>query len=73
MSISEKQKITKAQVLAALPKLTDQQRDVLTSYYGLGSDLPQSGAEIGRRYNVSYQRIYAIRSNAEQKILSGGV
>jgi len=63
--------ITKTKILQALPKLTDQQRDIITRYYGLGHDLPESMTQIATRYGVSAQRVSKIRTDCEQKILEG--
>ena len=63
--------ITKTKILQALPKLTDRERDIITRYYGLGHDLPESMTQIARRYGVSSQRVSKIRTDCEHKILAG--
>ena len=62
--------ITKAAILEALPTLTEKQRDILTRYYGLGDELPESCKDIADSYEVTVQRISKIRTDCEQKILA---
>lgn len=55
-----------------LRTLNERERDVLLSYYGIGSEEPESFRTIADRYSVSEERIKQIHNNAIKKLRKNG-
>jgi RNA polymerase primary sigma factor len=58
------------QVERAMSSLTDREREVLRLRYGLGTDHEHTLGEIGRRLDLSRERVRQIEANAMAKIRS---
>ncbi|MHC4829623.1 MAG: sigma-70 family RNA polymerase sigma factor [Planctomycetota bacterium] len=57
-----------AQLLTAMEKLTDRERDIVTRYYGLGDEESTSLEAIGEDINLSRERVRQIRNDALRKM-----
>jgi RNA polymerase primary sigma factor len=57
-----------AQLLHAMEKLTDRERDIVTRYYGLGDEESTSLEAIGEDINLSRERVRQIRNDALRKM-----
>jgi len=57
-----------AQLLQAMEKLTDRERDIVTRYYGLGDEESTSLEAIGEDINLSRERVRQIRNDALRKM-----
>lgn len=57
-----------AQLLSAMEKLTDRERDIVTRYYGLGDEESTSLEAIGEDINLSRERVRQIRNDALRKM-----
>ena len=57
-----------AQLLAAMEKLTDREKDIVTRYYGLGDEESTSLEAIGEDINLSRERVRQIRNDALRKM-----
>jgi RNA polymerase primary sigma factor len=62
------QKELHAQLLHAMEKLTDRERDIVTRYYGLGDEESTSLEAIGEDINLSRERVRQIRNDALRKM-----
>lgn len=62
------QKELHAQLLDAMGKLTDRERDIVTRYYGLGDEESTSLEAIGDDINLSRERVRQIRNDALRKM-----
>jgi RNA polymerase primary sigma factor len=57
-----------AQLMAAMDKLTDREKDIVTRYYGLGDEESTSLEAIGEDINLSRERVRQIRNDALRKM-----
>jgi RNA polymerase primary sigma factor len=62
------QKELHAQLLSAMEKLTDRERDIVTRYYGLGDEESTSLEAIGDDIRLSRERVRQIRNDALRKM-----
>jgi RNA polymerase primary sigma factor len=62
------QKELHSQLLHAMEKLTDRERDIVTRYYGLGDEENTSLEAIGDDINLSRERVRQIRNDALRKM-----
>ena len=56
------------QLMAAMGKLTDREKDIVTRYYGLGDEESTSLEAIGEDINLSRERVRQIRNDALRKM-----
>lgn len=57
-------------LLGLLPKLSERERSIVKSRFGIGGAIPETLVEIGKRFNVSRERIRQIEEVALTKLRS---
>src|SRR3546814_11381331 len=61
------------EIRRALSTLTDREREIITLFFGLGSQQPLSLEEIGEQFNLTRERVRQIMRSKERRLGKGGV